>query len=249
MERQRIKEYSHRYFLAPGECTPEGEMPITLLLTRIIEVATEHADMWGVGYSTLVTSNESWVLTRVTIEMTKMPPVNKKYVFTTWIENYNRRFSQRNFEISDEEGNVMGYARTIWVVINSATRESVDISKFSYMSEVVSQHPCPIEPQSKLQPVSQGSTAHYCFKYCDLDINQHVNSVRYAELLMNQLPLKAYQANRVKRFEISYIRECLYAEDVAVNVDSSTNDVRLEITDAEGNSHCRARILLEPRNE
>ena len=82
MERQRIKEYSHRYFLAPGECTPEGEMPITLLLTRIIEVATEHADMWGVGYSTLVTSNESWVLTRVTIEMTKMPPVNKKYVFT-----------------------------------------------------------------------------------------------------------------------------------------------------------------------
>lgn len=66
---------------------------------------------------------------------------------------------------------------------------------------------------------------------------------------MNQLPLEAYQANRVKRFEISYIRECLYAEDVAVNVDSSTNDVRLEITDAEGNSHCRARILLEPRNE
>ena len=128
MERQRIKEYSHRYFLAPGECTPEGEMPITLLLTRIIEVATEHADMWGVGYSTLVTSNESWVLTRVTIEMTKMPPVNKKYVFTTWIENYNRRFSQRNFEISDEEGNVMGYARTIWVVINSATKASTSRS-------------------------------------------------------------------------------------------------------------------------
>ena len=47
MERQRIKEYNHRNFLAPGECTPEGEMPVTLLLTRIIEVATEHADMWG----------------------------------------------------------------------------------------------------------------------------------------------------------------------------------------------------------
>ena len=26
------------------------------------------------------------------------------------------------------------------------------------------------------------------------------------------------------------------------------NDMQHEITDAEGNSHCRARILLEPRN-
>ena len=156
MERERIKEYNHRDLRAPGECTPEGERRVTLLLTRIIEVATEHADMWGVGYSTLVTSNESWVLTRVTIEMTKMPPVNKKYVFTTWIENYNRRFSQRNFEIADEDGNVLGYARTICVVINSATRDCVYILMFSYMSEVVLQRPCPIEPQSKLQPVSDG---------------------------------------------------------------------------------------------
>ncbi|MGN0213761.1 MAG: acyl-[acyl-carrier-protein] thioesterase [Muribaculaceae bacterium] len=248
MERQRVKEYSHRYFLAPGECTPEGEMPITLLLTRIIEVATEHADIWGVGYSTLITSNESWVLSRVSIEMTKLPPVNKKYIFTTWIESYNRHFSQRNFEISDDEGNILGYARTVWVVINSETRESVDISKFNYMTEVISQHPCPIEPQSRLKPVSDGSVGHYNFKYCDLDINQHVNSVRYVELLMNQLPLSTYHANMVKRFEIAYIRECRYAEDVTIRVDNSTNDVRLEITDADGNSHCRARILLEPRN-
>ena len=248
MERERIKEYSHRYFLAPGECTPEGEMPITLLLTRIIEVATEHADKLGVGYTTLITENQSWVLSRVTIEMKQYPVVNKKYTFTTWIENFNRNFSQRNFEISDDEGNVLGYARTIWVVINGITRESADISKFSHLQEVTSEHPCPIEPQSRLRPVTGGTTSHYAFKYCDLDINQHVNSVRYVELLMNQLPLSDYESNFVKRFEIAYIKECVYAEEMTIAVDHTTDDVKIEITNAEGTSHCRARILLSPRN-
>lgn len=203
--------------------------------------------MWGVGYSTLIHDNQSWVLSRVTIEMKRYPIVNKKYSFTTWIESYNRHFSQRNFEITDDSGNVLGYARTIWVVINSTTRESVDISKFSYMNDVVSSHPCPIEPQSRLRPVADGSTTGYAFKYCDLDINQHVNSVRYVELLMNQLPLSDYENNFVKRFEIAYIKECKYAESIKIHIDNASHDVKMEITDDSGASHCRARILLSPR--
>ena len=248
MEQQRIKEYSHRYFLAPGECTPEGEMPITLLLTRIIEVATEHADMWNIGYSTLSADNQTWVLSRVSIEMTQYPRVNRKYTFHTWVESANRHFSFRNFEICDQDGTTLGYARTIWAVIDSISREIVDISKFTFLKDVVSEHQCPIATPSRLLPVTDEHAQTHCFKYCDLDINHHVNSVRYVELLMNQLPLERYEACFVKRFEIAYIRECLYNVPVTLNVDSSTDDVRLEIADSAGASHCRARILLEPRN-
>ena len=237
MEQQRIKEYSHRYFLAPGECTPEGEMPITLLLTRIIEVATEHADMWNIGYSTLSADNQ-----------TQYPRVNRKYTFHTWVESTNRHFSFRNFEICDQDGTTLGYARTIWAVIDSIAREIVDISKFTFLKDVVSEHQCPIATPSRLLPVTDEHAQTHCFKYCDLDINHHVNSVRYVELLMNQLPLERYEACFVKRFEIAYIRECLYNVPVTLNVDSSTDDVRLEIADSAGASHCRARILLEPRN-
>ena len=248
MEQQRITEYSHRYFLAPGECTPEGEMPITLLLTRIIEVATEHADMWNIGYSTLSADNLAWVLSRVSIEMTQYPKVNRKYTFVTWVENTNRHFSFRNFKILDQDGSTLGYARTIWAVIDSKAREIVDISRFTFLKVVVSDHPCPISSPSRLLPVADDHAKKHCFKYCDLDINRHVNSVRYVELLMNQLPLERYQSCFVKRFEIAYVRECLYNVEVTLNVDSSTNDVRLEIADDNGATHCRARILLEPRS-
>ena len=48
------KEYIHRYFLTAGECNAQKEMSISLLTQRVIEVATEHANILGVGYADLV---------------------------------------------------------------------------------------------------------------------------------------------------------------------------------------------------
>ena len=107
------KEYSASYFLTPGECDSQQRMPITVLVDRIIEVATLHANTWNVGFSELAKSGQTWVLSRVTFEMHRYPRINEYYTLTTWIESYNKHFSERNFAICDVDGTVIGYARTI----------------------------------------------------------------------------------------------------------------------------------------
>ena len=119
------KVFYKDYYLAAGECNPQGEMPLTLLMTRIIEVATFHANSWGAGYARLIQDNQVWVLSRVTIEMKAYPKVDTNYRLTTWIEDYNRHFSQRNMRLDDADGNPLGYVRTIWMVI--------DMNTFGYM--------------------------------------------------------------------------------------------------------------------
>ena len=37
-------------------------MPVWLMTERIIDVATEHANSWGVGYARLILDNQAWVL-------------------------------------------------------------------------------------------------------------------------------------------------------------------------------------------
>ena len=174
-----MKEFSKTYYLAAGECNPQGELPLTLLMTRIIEVATLHANSWGVGYERLIRDNQVWVLSRVAIEMIEYPKVNTNYKLTTWIEDYNRHFSQRNMRLDDENGKPLGYVRTIWMVIDMNTRASVDIEKLGYIRDNVSDIPCPIEPQSRLRPIEQGHAVDYTFGYMDCDFNRHVNTVRY----------------------------------------------------------------------
>lgn len=238
-----LKEYTGSFFLMPGECNAQQIMPVSLLVSRIIEVATAHANRWGVGYSALKENNEAWVLSRVTVEMKRYPRVNENYSLTTWIEAYNRRFSERNFAISDGKGNVIGYARTIWVVINSITRESADISQFSYIVNNISDRPCPIEKQSRLRALDGIRTSKYIFQYSDIDFNRHVNSVRYIEHLLNQWNLDFYDNHVIERFEIAYMKECLYGMEVEIKVNDSTADCHAEILH-DGEPLCRARIVF-----
>ena len=243
-----LKQFSRTFYLAAGECNPQGEMPLTLLMTRIIEVATFHANSWGAGYARLIKDNQVWVLSRVTIELAAYPKVNSDYSLTTWIEDYNRHFSLRNMRLDDADGNPLGYVRTVWMVIDLNSRASVDISQLGYISENVSNLPCPIEPMSRLRPIEQGHSVDYTFGYMDCDLNRHVNTVRYLELLLNQFPLETYDALMVRRMEIAFTKETRYGETVTVNVDAADpRDCVLSIDDSEGVSHCRGRLVFAER--
>ena len=242
------KVFSKTYYLAAGECNPQGELPLTLLMTRIIEVATLHANSWGVGYARLIQENQVWVLSRVTIEMMAYPRVNENYRLTTWIEDYNRHFSQRNMRIDDAEGNPLGYVRTIWMVIDMNTRASVDISQLAYIRENVSDLQCPIEPMSRLHPIQDGRAINYTFGYMDCDFNRQVNTVRYLSHLMNLFDMERYDHNFISRMEISFVKETRYGETAQFIIDDSAPmDTLMSVTDADGNDHVRARFHWRPR--
>ena len=242
------KQFYMDYYLAAGECNPQGEMPLTLLMTRIIEVATFHANSWGAGYARLIQDNQVWVLSRVTIEMTAYPKVNTNYRLTTWIEDYNRHFSQRNMRIDDAQGNPLGYVRTIWMVIDLTTRASVDISQLGYIRDKVSDLPCPIEPMSRLRPIQEGHAVDYTFGYMDCDLNRHVNTVRYLSHLMNLFDMDCYDNYFIRRMEISFIKESHYGETCQFVIDDTDPmDSHMSITDADGDDHVRARFHWQQR--
>ena len=242
-----MKEFSKTYYLAAGECNPQGEMPLTLLMTRIIEIATWHANSWGVGYARLIQDNQVWVLSRVTIEVTAMPRVNEEYTLTTWIEDYNRHFSQRNMRLDDAQGNPLGYVRTIWMVIDMNTRASVDISQLGYIRENISDLPCPIEPQSRLRPIQQGHAIDYVFGYMDCDFNRHANTVRYLAHLMNLFDMDCYDHYFISRMEIAFIKETRYGETAQFIIDDTDPmDSRMSIT-IDGEDHVRARFIWHER--
>ena len=233
------KVFYKDYYLAAGECNPQGEMPLTLLMTRVIEVATLHANSWGVGYARLIQDNHVWVLSRVTIELTAYPRVNENYRLTTWIEDYNRHFSQRNMRLDDARGNTLGYVRTIWMVI--------DLSQLEYIRQNVSSLPCPIEPMSRLRPIEQGHAVDYTFGYMDCDFNRHVNTVRYLSHLMNLFDMDCYDNYLIHRMEISFIKETRYGETCQIVIDDTDPmDSRMSIT-ADGTDHVRARFHWKER--
>lgn len=243
------KEYTHKYFLTAGECNAQQQMPITLIAQRVIEVATEHANILGVGYADLIKSNEGWVLSRMSIEMTRYPSMNEEYSFTTWIEGFNRLYSERNMEIQDGKGETIGYVRTIWVAIDMETRRPCDLTSIAWLAKTVSDRPCPIAKQSRLIPINPEEatlSAQHRFKVSDIDFNRHVNSVRYMDAFLNQWDLEHFDNNNIARFEIQYLHETFFGDKAHIITKCNENIAETEILVNE-TANCRAKIEFKSK--
>lgn len=214
-----LKEYTHNYFLTAGECNAQGLMPVSLLTERIIEVASEHANALGIGYSALQPKGIGWVLSRVSIVMERWPQINSEYSLTTWIEGWTRLYSDRCFVVKDQNGNVFGYARTVWVAIDIHNRCATSLDQIADPDMVNTQMECPIPKQRKMLPVdidTATSVRNYTFGYADLDFNRHVNSTRYIDHILDTWSLQFYDKFTPMTFEIAYAHECLYGQKVTI---------------------------------
>lgn len=241
------KEYTHQYFLTAAECNAEKEMSVSLLAQRVIEVATEHANILGVGYADMVKDNHGWVLSRLTIEMKRFPSLNEEYSLTTWIEGFNRLYSERNMEVKGNNGETIGYIRSIWVAIDFETRKPVDLSTISWLAETISDRPCPIEKQGRMRPVNEPDriTSH-SFQYSDIDFNRHVNSVKYIDTILNLWELDFYDTHTISRFEIMYQKEAHSGEPVELLIKQDGNLSDIEIRDDNG-TITRAKITFNDK--
>ena len=123
-----------------------------------------------------------------------------------------RFFTSRNFRVSSIDGQkVYGYGRSIWAMIDTETRQPTDI--FSIDNGAISQwierdRECPIAKGGRVRVGDQAEELRTIDTYYnDVDINGHVNSVKYIEHVLDLWPLDWYRQHVVGRFEIAYVAE------------------------------------------
>lgn len=234
--------------LTAAGCTAQMELPLQSLVREIIDAATEHANSLGFGYARLIEEGNAWVLSRLSIEMSRFPQVGENYSLTTWIESFNRHFSERNFEICTSGGEILGYARTIWVAINIATRRPADLTAFTELEKSVSGKVCPIPPQSKVRmPAEFEHSRNYNVVVSDIDSNRHLTTARYVELVVDCLPLEVYDHFTVHKFDISFMRECTFSEKLTIAHTFHDNCLIAVISGEDGKISCTAKMELKAR--
>lgn len=54
------------YRMTAAGASAQGTLPLSTLVADVIQVATDHANALGVGYSRLIEDGNSWVLSRLT---------------------------------------------------------------------------------------------------------------------------------------------------------------------------------------
>jgi acyl-ACP thioesterase len=207
----------------------------------------------------LMTIKRSWVLSRLAIEMEEMPSQHEQYTIETWVESAMKFFTSRNFCVSDGNGKVYGYGRSIWAMIDTETRQPTDIYSIdngAINNWIVDDKPCPIEKGGRVKMSDSATLVRSIdIHYNDIDINGHVNSVKYIEHVLDLWDIDWYREHRLKRFEIAYVAEAHQCEKLSFYREQSAENeycVRLVKTEPSSGNQvevCRSKLVFAPTKD
>ncbi len=238
----------HYNFVAePFHVDFTGHLTMSVLGNHLLNCAGFHSTDRGFGIGYLNEVNYTWVLSRLAVELDEMPYQYEHFSIETWVENVYRLFTDRNFAILNKENKPIGYARSVWAMINLEIRKPADLLTLhgGEILNYVSDKKCPIEKPTRIKIDSSGPEIIYKVKYSDIDINGHVNSIKYIEHVLDLFPIEMYKEKRIKRFEVAYIAESYYSDTLSFYKQKiNESEYNIEIKKVDGDVVCRSKVIF-----
>lgn len=236
--------------LYPFRVEPQ-EVDFTLCATlpslgsAILNVAGIDAHGKGFGIDVLHADNHSWVLSRMALEIDSRPQQYTDYTIATWINEYGRVLSTRNFTLTDATGCEFGRAVTQWAMLDLVNRTAVDLSHVGDAhADALVPVPSPAEKPRKIRAVAPTLRTEHRVVYSDIDFNRHVNTMRYIEMMCDMLPLELLTAPGAVRMDLHFLHESRYGQTLTVGCElrEAEREALFEIATDDGTAAVRACI-------
>jgi acyl-ACP thioesterase len=247
MTREKIGIYP--LVAEPFHCDFSGRLTWGVLGNHLLNCAGFHAADRGFGMAEMNQNHYTWVLSRLTIEMDEMPQQYETFSVKTWVEKVYRFFTDRDFAVLNAEGKSIGYARSVWAMISIETRKPADLLQLhgdGLTDYVCTEEPCPIEKAGRVKVQEAEPTARHRVVYSDIDINGHVNSIKYIEHILDLFPLDTYRTQQLKRFEVAYVAEGYAGDTLLIYRQAvSGKEYDIEIKKDDGTVLVRSKMIFK----
>jgi acyl-ACP thioesterase len=238
---------SSSFYIESYSCGFTEKATLPVIGNYMLHTASIHADERGFGFDSISKDNVAWVLSRFSIIMYEYPIPNQYIKIETWVEKVERYFTQRCFCVYDHEDKVIGYAKSIWAAINTETRRPINIHEWRPdLADCILDKECPIEKFEKILPVNGVEPGMgYSVRYSDIDINKHMNSIKYMQHIIDMFDLSVFREKMIQRFDIVYLAEGRYGDKLKQYRLDISEDACFVDTKRGEDSVCRCRIVWE----
>ena len=214
--------YKKTYIVSNNDVDARFLLKIPTIFRYFQDVALVATQETKVDAMSLSKKNIDWVITRMTVEITRLPKCDEEIDVYSYPGKDMAMLYPRYFFIRDKDGNVIVRSSSIWVLIdNDSRRVIVDRDVISKLP--AEEHENQLDLPSKIAlPNDNSFLEKRKIHYSDLDFNSHMNNVRYVELLMDTHDAEFYKKHRIASISLNYLREIKEKEEVSVYTNSSS---------------------------
>jgi len=256
-EKKKVGRYE--FMAEPFHCDFSHRLFMGHLGNHLLNAADFHSDHRGFGMPYLNPLHKTWVLSRLAVEMEEMPPQYSRFSVETWVESAMRYFTNRNFRIADadDDTHVYGYGRSVWAMIDTVTRQPQNIMEIrggGIMDYVETEKPCPMGGLSRVRIGGDARLVRTVeTRYSDVDVNGHINSVKYIEHVLDLFDMRRYAEYAVRRIDVAYVAESHYGDRLSFYMEQpAENDFLVRVTkqrggDGEETEVCRCGVGFSKR--
>jgi acyl-ACP thioesterase len=255
MTREKIDTF--KYVVEPFDDDFTGRLSWNVLGKHILACAERHAGARGFDRLNEDGHRFLWVLSRMVFEMYEWPHLGDNYAISTWVRRYYRYFIDRYFDILNAEGRLIGRVFTIWAMINEKTRKPEALNELfghTFDPYLETQRPCDMQPLSHIRMATESPISTRRAYYSDIDENNHVNSIRYIELILDSFPKELFSSHEVKRLEIAYNTESYCGDSLSFYSQPSAPDdyfvvIKKNVGDPQqplGETICHSAVTFAP---
>ena len=159
----------------------------------------------------------SWILLGWRLQVIRRPKYTEKLRIKTWSKGVIKLYTYRDFEVYDEQGNLIIKASSKWVLLDTEKGKIVRIEPelIKKYEPELDKEVLRIEEFDKVkEPEQYQHEIEYTVRRADIDINNHMHNLNYIELANEALPEDVYRGALFNDVKITYKKEIKLGETV-----------------------------------
>ena len=213
--------YKKDFYVHYSDVDSNNHLKLSSLFNILQEIGCLHSDSAGYGLNQIPTTHLAWIVMAWRASIDRLPSWNEKLHVITWSRGSNSLYAYRDYEIYDENENLIVKGSSKWVLFNVLTNH-IEKIPVSIIDCFCTEKKCSFNtPFSKLkEPSNSAFTFSYSVLRRDIDTNGHVNNNNYLQIALEALP-EEFINRHFSSVEIMYKHgamlgdtiNCFYAEN------------------------------------
>lgn len=235
--------YTYDSRIRYSELDETGHLKIEALLDYFQDCSTFHSEDLGIGVEYLKKQNMVWVMSAWQIVVERYPELGETVTVGTAPYDFKGFVGYRNFLMTDEKGERIACANTIWGLISTENAKPVKLTEEMRRKYV-------LEPRLEMDyaprriqiPEEMRKGEPIQIRAHHLDTNHHVNNGQYVKIAMDSL----VEQCQVKQLRAEYKKQT-FLNDMLIPYISDNQDGKhvVVLKDEEENICCIVELQGE----
>ena len=201
--------YTKNQLVGVSMCDASGRLGISNTFALFQDIASEHAEILGVGNAAMQEKHAFWVTARTRVHFYRRPQMMQDVDITTWPAAPGAMRCDRYYRM-EESDEILAEGRTEWCVLDTQSGKVVSPAtmfgpEIEYLDDAVLTAPY---ARFRHNFTDEDCAVSHAVRPSDVDIGRHMNNVAYLRLICDSFPVEELEKLNVQELEIWFCLPC-----------------------------------------